>query len=343
MKKKLLVIGLVVMMIAAASPAYAVMLKTNSQEDSSLENDASYDKNLSSDIDAYEDIDLVIENSEEIMFQNINDSENTTGFKTGLLTIETKGRGLKRFYPISLFQIAHPFIVPPLTSHWSPFRMECFLLHFVYNDSNASSKITSHDGEVTWINGSHSLFTFFYGSWGFYSFYLLINDGLLDAFIPGGLPGFSIIRNIFNSLWISLIPGAPFFKPPSALNDFIMPLFFWPANFNYTIDLSNISEFFKNFPLLFPILNPFLNLIPNITLNAISFAFWPWLMLGYILPVPVLPFQPIINSLFSQEVKGYSSFVWYNKEPHPSMLERCDWWENFSEKWFGDIFQPVYS
>ncbi len=344
MKKKILVIGLIVMMLAASSPVYAVSLNKNNEIDI-------LEKEEKKDIEQYENIDLVLDNSEESIVQTVNDSENQTGYNVGWLNIETKGKGIKLFYPIDVFRIAHP--IPTLQSpSLNPFSLTFYMCYIVYDDPNATTKITKLNGEFKWINGSHSLVTGFIGSFGLQQFRLLINNGLIEGiglpFVPHPLAG------ILSLIW-NLIPGAPFVNSSKALNSFLEPFGFMPTNYNVSLPLSNIRlfniggiwdnisnftqtdlvEFLEDFPLILSKINPILKMIPEAAIPGWA-VYAPWWFFPRTIP---FPYQPIINSLVPGTLHSYSLFAWYNKEPNDMMLGFCNKIQLFSEKRFGGVFE----
>ncbi len=344
MNKKIIVIGLIVMMLAASSPVYAVSLNKNNGTDI-------LEKEEKTDIEHYEDIDLVLDNSEAPIVQTVNNSENQTGYNVGWLNIETKGKGIKLFYPIDILRISHP--VSTLQSPaLNPFSLTFYMCYIVYNDPNATTKITSKDGNFTYINGSHSLVTGFIGSHGLFQFKLLINNGVIDGigfpFVPHPL------ANIISSI-VNLIPGAPFINSSKSLDDFLEPFVFMPTNLNATLPFANIRffnigkvwdrisnftennvmNFLKNFPIIFSKLGPALSMLPGLAFPGWA-LYAPWWFFPRTIP---FPYQPIINSLVPGTLHSYSLFAWYNKEPNNKMLERCNKIQIFSEKWFGGVFE----
>ncbi|MEF8879146.1 MAG: hypothetical protein V5A64_01985 [Candidatus Thermoplasmatota archaeon] len=330
MNRKIIAFGLISMMLIAALPISATAVDTDEQADFLEKENFSETKEVNSD----EDINLVLENPGETVLQTGSDSTGGKGHMAGWLTIQTKGKGFKIFLPINLLGIAHPMSAlqyPEL----NPFGMEYYFGYIVYNDPNATTKITKRNGETKWINGSHSLFTTFFNSRSLSQVGMLFNDGLIDGLGGPQIP-VHLLAAILSGIWNSLIPSAPLFDF-TRLHNFTStfqswPLYF-PSNFDPLFDTPFLNEIQK-FPLpIISNLSGMLGLgiedigdISGLVTKMMIFAFGS-ILFQYLIVNRFTPFLcPLISFI---EAYGwgftpgpsYSLFVGYNENPNPKILD----------------------
>lgn len=327
MNKKILVIGLIAMMLVASSPVYAMKLDKEEQ-------------NLRSDTESNEEVNLVLDSSQgETILQLDNDSENQTGYKAGWLKVETKGKGIAVFYEIPVLKLSHSLSTLQYKD-FNPFMVSYYLCYIIYNDENATTKITNTvSGNKTYINGTHSLISGFFGSQSLYFFGNLVTNGLFDGFGIDWMdnmnlrphPIANIVKNILNK-----IPGFPIVNMTN-LGDFLSPFFFGPYNWGMqpTFQTPFISEIRENIldsilkipvPVVANMLYGLAQLGFGIGSNVLCFI--PWMFMPRWLPrVQMLNLIEPINKTGIQS--GYSVFTYWNENPKQERIDKVNGIQDF--------------
>ena len=172
MNKKIITIGLIALLLFS-TPVYALNTKISSKKELSEEKIESNNDNSTTKIN--------INQAKNSFLKIIDNNDNNKNFKVGWIKVESEGKGLFLSMPLNIIRINVPIPTPQFPNFF-PFRFQFFLTLCVYNDTNASTKITYHDGTVVYINQSHSLVFGMFKIQAMKFLEILLDSGIIDGF-----------------------------------------------------------------------------------------------------------------------------------------------------------------
>jgi hypothetical protein len=222
-------------------------------------------------------------------------SNSTYGF-TGPSKINSTGKGLILIVPLQLAKFDIP--VPNIQYNFFPIRVNLFLIYCVYNDSNASTKITKMNGEVKWINGSHSLLLGMFSLPTINFLRFLLIDGLIDGARPLQIRFANLIGLPPIALLLTKLRDMFLVEPLMNISDSL---------FNFLREMKGIPPNYKPINPVFDL--PWINNIWQIRVNIYIY----WQLFLNLVGIPVKP--TLIGVIMPINQIGYTPFVIWNKDP----------------------------